>query len=241
MRGLSGATVIVLGSFTVKVGEPGRVGRSASDQGYWITKQPRHLPLPHVTDVFNCGYVMRTLTPPPLDFEWARALDALEVIWASNAAPFWSWMYHRKYVERLCTWVPQAHVLLDRLTDVELSNLRHGPVHGDPTVANVMLDAGERVILIDPVPPRVDLPQMPASDLGKMLQSAYGFERKVLDASVEYGDLEDAVMGRCRDDAERSATRYFAAVHLLRAVPYADAAGVGYTMRGLLDEALRRL
>lgn len=55
-------------------------------------------------------------------------------------------------------------------------------VHGDPTVSNCLSRDG-KLILCDPRPPRDYIPQCKETDMGRILQSYFGWE------SVAYGQL----------------------------------------------------
>lgn len=48
--------------------------------------------------------------------------------------------------------------------------------HGDPTVSNCMVRRDGRIVLIDPRPPRCYVPQCREADMGRILQSALGWE-----------------------------------------------------------------
>lgn len=49
-------------------------------------------------------------------------------------------------------------------------------IHGDPTMENTLF-LGKSFVLIDPVPDDVKIPRNKYVDLGKMLQSAFGYEK----------------------------------------------------------------
>lgn len=85
-------------------------------------------------------------------------------------------------------------------------------IHGDPTMANVLDDEG-RPVLIDPVPVGFGIPPVAHVDLGKVLQSMFGWERlRGFDVAWEWPewptDLTDAawwLMVHCLRIQQRSA------------------------------------
>ncbi len=80
-------------------------------------------------------------------------------------------------------------------------------------------------VLIDPLPDvvtRGDLPSCKALDMGKVLQSALGYERVKNGGSTWYwdGNIAYDVRERCRDVAEWNLACLFAAIHVVRFIPY---------------------
>jgi hypothetical protein len=73
-------------------------------------------------------------------------------------------------------------------------------VHGDPTVSNVLI-RGRKVIIADPRPPRDYIPQCRETDLGRILQSWYGWEVAAYGAPGESWDKPDFRTGIEEDRA----------------------------------------
>jgi len=101
-------------------------------------------------------------------------------------------------------------------------------IHGDPTLANMMLRIGKTVdlVLIDPIRPINKVPGHREVDLGKMLQSTFGWEQH-LGMSLEYdahrarNDILSQESGLSVDKAY-----FWCAIHLLRTIPYLQAEGI---------------
>ena len=135
--------------------------------------------------------------------------DVLKIEHAEYMLPRWG-PYHR-HMER---W-------LGTLIDLHVTCVNR--IHGDPTVENVMQRDG-RVVLIDPLPANVYIPAIISVDLGKMLQSIFGYEALLrpgepgLDPKDRMA-LGDALTGVFTKGDELVA-RYFLCVHIARLIPY---------------------
>lgn len=84
-----------------------------------------------------------------------------------------------KWQIKACHWL---HSNAPWIPTSLFSSLHNGPLqysmtHGDPTFANVMIrPATGSLVLIDPAPPRPGIPWLRYVDVGKLLQSAAGWE-----------------------------------------------------------------
>jgi hypothetical protein len=97
--------------------------------------------------------------------------------------------------------------------------LKHALTHGDPTAENVMFRPGYGNVLIDPIRATEVVPDSPAVDVGKMLQSAYGWEHaKYKNGMLAYShkDIADIV----NDDELFEIGESWAVIHVMRAIPY---------------------
>jgi hypothetical protein len=97
--------------------------------------------------------------------------------------------------------------------------LKHALTHGDPTAENVMFRPGYGNVLIDPIRATEVVPDSPAVDVGKMLQSAYGWEHaKYSNGMLAYShkDIADIV----NDDELFEIGESWAVIHVMRAIPY---------------------
>jgi hypothetical protein len=126
----------------------------------------------------------------------------------------------------------------------ELDELYAGPparsvcrIHGDPTLANVMR-RGLDLVLIDPIPPGGKVPALREVDVGKLLQSAIGWEHQ-LDADWPPGAQEfvDQVL-RYESDEMRRKSHFWLAVHCARILPYAKSPRIA---RWAEEQSLRAL
>jgi hypothetical protein len=101
---------------------------------------------------------------------------------------------------------------------VEWDVLQQTLTHGDPTIENVMLREQD-LVLIDPLPATPAVPDLLCVDVGKMMQSAVGWECVRYGRPFDHG-IDD--LARCLTLAEHEwdAASYWCGVHLLRTLPY---------------------
>lgn len=115
--------------------------------------------------------------------------------------------------------------------------------HGDATLDNVLIDpiCGD-IRWIDPIPPSLWLPAFKALDLGKMLQSARGWEyflnhqRELVSPSIP-----DAIVLHGESIEDKKAAQYFLGLCYLRILRYARDKSQpvwDYAMKGLESEFL---
>ena len=108
----------------------------------------------------------------------------------------------------------------------ELKGLTSCPIHGDPTFDNVMIRFGLPVI-IDPLPWEESyIPPFKSVDLGKLLQSAWGYECALQDIHYSIKDFagqHDYNMIRIFDGESKVdilAAKIFCLIHYVRLLPY---------------------
>ena len=90
-------------------------------------------------------------------------------------------------------------------------------IHGDPTLANLMIRSNGEWVLTDPMPRltyRQEIPNRVEVDLGKLLQSAVGWER-MLGYESSCWDQPDLVLRTLSRDM-RMKTMLWGAIHLYR-------------------------
>lgn len=91
----------------------------------------------------------------------------------------------------------------------------HGCIHGDPTLSNAMMRPPGRVILIDPIKPMGKIPGFREVDIGKMLQSAIGWETQTMGWEIDSTMSLDIIF-----EGENNLTIqrawFWCAVHLMR-------------------------
>jgi len=99
--------------------------------------------------------------------------------------------------------------------------------HGDPTWANVMRNDLGEYRLIDPLPPRNEKPKLREVDLGKLLQSAIGWEEVLMKQGhrfqVTHANMNKVLRGE--DDATCEKAKFWLMVHLWRLLPFAEKNG----------------
>lgn len=110
-----------------------------------------------------------------------KVLNALHAhVWCRPAPP-----YQTDWRNGVTDWIKRHALWIDRELFHELypapESLDVSYTHGDPTLANVMIGEGadphgRRVMLIDPVPPRRNVPPARTMDLARLMQSAAGWE-----------------------------------------------------------------
>jgi hypothetical protein len=146
-------------------------------------------------------YTMEQLLPQPapLDYiaTWLRLLrirhQFLPRLWAKAPIPFPREVPWQVETDR---WT-QLHAPWLQLPFRALyNNARPAEclVHGDPTLSNTMLNGALELRLIDPAPPRYGVPQLPEVDLGKLLQSAMGWEHLFCDDWPQAADNIDGLL-----------------------------------------------
>jgi hypothetical protein len=241
MRGSSGARIVVHDGVVVKTMKDVYLPyeepvRRLVHQGRWIRDHQDIPALPRIHQVLADGYTMERLVEPQ-----GATSEILPIIIDVLQEEFWSRREegacrglcipeHVKKTERLFIALSLgARRKLRNVRDtMDWAALRRCLTHGDPTLDNMMWrDFGERfeeeqVVLIDPIPPTVEVPQLMAVDYGKVLQSALGYERiRYNDNAWPGADLDHAesLLDGLSFDEQRAAW-YWCAVHFLRAVPY---------------------
>lgn len=260
-RGSSGADVVVLGDDRVLKRKFGDT--RIAEQGAWLQKHASPV-LPVVHQVYAESYIMERLAVPPV-----RLLDHEKTLYTmigSLRQHVWSkpplappnhdmlltkleHLIETYEMQRIWTAVYRAH------GQIRWQKLHRCLTHGDPTFDNVMIrEATGELVLVDPIPATLIVPDMRCVDVGKLLQSALGWE------ALRYGDpyqrfvaSPSLVSARLLhgsalwprdapkfDDNEWQASVFWCVVHLLRTLPYVDdrvRAGV----RSLIGDALSLL
>jgi hypothetical protein len=110
--------------------------------------------------------------------------------------------------------------------------LRHCLTHGDPTAENIMVRPGYGKVFIDPIRATEVVPDSPAVDVGKVLQSAYGWEDAKYGTGImayKPSDIKQAL----NDDELFAVGESWAVVHVMRAIPY-----IGRIMPDSMDKVV---
>lgn len=225
-HGSSGASVYRLGLGAVR-----KSGPRAREQARWLRDHSSRA----VVEVFHISavedwYTMEELQDIPWGYVIHEAILGEQVhllhdyIWSYHATVPLDLEAHAAKVDGLTAKYlseRDAQRFREAREGVQWTRLTRCLTHGDPTIENVMLRGQEQLVLIDPIPATPAVPDLLVVDVGKMLQSAVGWE------SVRYGkDFRHSVddIFRCitLDDHSWDAASYWCGVHLLRTLPYID-------------------
>lgn len=230
MRGLSGAIVIDNGDGTVT--KSGGIPERTREQGEWLIQHGSHV-FPRVVQLLDNGYVMEKLEHInywDTDNSFVH-VALLRHVWSQPAVVPPTTDTHRLLKEKMSATIENhvaplisnatASAIMANATQAAVGayRLRHSLTHGDPTAENVMFRSGYGNVLIDPIRATETVPDSPAVDVGKMLQSAYGWEHaKYNNGMLAYNhdDIADVV----NDDELLEVGEAWAVVHIMRAIPY---------------------
>lgn len=230
MKGLSGAVVIDNNDGTVT--KSGGIAARTKEQGEWILRHGGTV-FPRVTRVFDDGYVMEKLEHVEYwDVSPSFSVPTLvRHIWNQPPVvpptPQTKELLKAKMTHTINKYLADH---IDEATKREIMvsaeiagdgayRMKHCLTHGDPTAENVMRRSENEFVFIDPIAATEVVPDSPAVDIGKMLQSAYGWEdAKYSNGLVAYRRLD--VKHYVEDDRLFAVGEAWAVVHVMRAVPY---------------------
>lgn len=170
--------------------------------------------------------------------------------------------HHRHYVVGLLkdTNMLTLRKTMRRFEDsINWQHLRRGLTHGDPIIDNLMhrplpehSKSTPQLVLIDPIPACPAIPDVLAVDVGRVIQSAVGYEAvrygtvDDYDAYLTFGKTHDAVNYVLNDFMNEEftlndvrASIYFAIIHMLRGVRTAQR--VSLTRAGVINSLVRNL
>lgn len=248
----SGAQIMVVGDYAIKVGST-----EVGDQGRWLEDWTESKCLPLVYASWDNGYVMEKLEEVPNDPAYLVLIAMLleDQLWTEDQ-PEVEFVLNDHIGRvlskaRFITDMDFQTQVLGRMGELlhevareeTFFGLRKVVVHGDPTLDNLMMrnrsGLDDRYVITDPIPARTDVPDLMAVDLGKIMQSAYGYEA-VLEGA-DPNDLDEpreftAWVHDQHGDAEALAARYFCAFHYMRLLPY-----VHVDMRPRMEVLLARV
>jgi hypothetical protein len=232
MRGSSGAVITVHGTHVVKQGNE-RVG----EQGRWLLEHAAPS-LPHVFGVSANRYMMERLVT--LDLELLHPISILRRqmellgrdIWNKPAAVAFDRQAHLQRITPLLKAL--GHPDIETFVVTLLNNIDWGALvpcltHGDPIMDNLMCrstpDGRVEIVIIDPIPATPALPDVMALDLGRLMQSAAGYERDryaMMIPSSGYFRAASVMIGGGLPENDVRAAWYFAVIHTLRSLMYVD-------------------
>lgn len=227
MRGSSGARFSFVDGTVWKRGNQRVVA-----QGEWLRLHPLPV-LPEVSRVTDDGYEMEQLvSAPPWVLDHRTLLEQMLVdlsvqIWSRPPEVKLDPLELRNKVNALLDRFvseddPARRLVNELFYRIKWYDLECCLTHGDPTFDNVMFrEETGRLVLIDPVPATPAVPDIRVVDLGKIMQSALGWEK------VRYGSEEAqfvvsplTLRNRIPLDNEWLGTVFWGVVHILRTLPY---------------------
>lgn len=207
IRGSSSA-IITVDVDSVRKLDSKITGQRVRDQGIWLLKYDESLCLPAVNEIYADGYLMEKLIEEDLPLEYGDTLEMCRKILQVLAKHLWDFTsddiivrhisfnrnVHRRYVAGLLRDVNMTFLRrqLRRFEEsIRWHWLRTGLTHGDPIIDNVLYRRSKtqwsidrQLVLIDPIPACPALPDILAVDVGRVIQSAVGYE------AFRYGDLD---------------------------------------------------
>jgi hypothetical protein len=215
VSGLSGAVIEVGDNIVLKRGG----GPRTVDQGRWLVDY-RHEVLPRVHAVLDDGYMMERLDEVDVDLvDLGELVKSLVIgVWSRPATTSWVREATATKVARIMDdYDPHLEAAVLDLVE-RIPETLNCMTHGDPTAENVMLRDGRQVV-IDPIPATTAVPNQLGVDVGKIMQSAVGWEQFkggrrasfTVDEVADYFDPRTAEAGRG-----------WCIIHLIRTLPYAS-------------------
>lgn len=244
-KGYGLATVAVGTDFVVKFDHYS--AGFAARQARYMMRLPRVCP--HVHEIFGCGYVMeRCWEPTTLDKEWAvdtivqmaKLLD--KYCWeqrGDDPEPHWANNLRGRFTGELPrfpweSWLGTMHV---DIPDPEFGEL----IHGDCTLANVLYGSDGALRITDPLPPSEYIPPHATVDVGKLFQSAIGWEN-VAHGWPYYKSalVEPLLAGSPMNEMSGRRALFWLMIHLLRTRRYVskDIYKWAYTRATLISKIL---
>lgn len=206
-------------------------GDGVSDQGRYCVTLGDSV-VPRVLYFEPDGYAMELLSEPTIA-DPVATLDVLQKMRTLLSDTWRLWTPRTRRTEpwntQLVSWLSRnfpeyANVLTFYLREMYHDDEWHrdAAIHGDPTLANVLLKDGE-VRIADPLAPKGKIPGLPEVDAGKMLQSVIGWEYVACGWSAlfrESGVRELAQQIVVRELNDRRC-QFWLLIHVLRIIPYA--------------------
>lgn len=253
MRGSSGAELVDLGHIVLKR-DTVVTGRRVRDQGIWLHLHDQSRVLPRASVIHHDGYEVEKLTMCELPTTWKETRELCEEILGVLERDLWELDFSTCPVPALVRPDEFAHLsyITELLDDVDMRkqlrrtlhnftkqihwyNLVEGRTHGDGIIDNLAyrrssapsLTTLREPVLIDPIPACPALPDVRALDVGRVLQSAAGYEvirygakREVLSTPLteRLNVILNSWLSLGFDLNEARAALHFAVIHTLRGV-----------------------
>lgn len=174
---------------------------------------------PLIYKVSEDSYLMEQLFPPGKKNLLAVKELLTRHVW-NREVQIEPWKHH------FHTWMEKtgSQFLIKYLETIYPTNTLVGcETHGDPTWANVMKNDSGEYRLIDPLPHRSEKPKLREVDLGKLLQSAIGWEEVLMsrqDFDISEVKIAKILHGENPETCEKA--KFWLKVHLWRLLPFAN-------------------
>lgn len=200
---------------------------------------------PQVLRFHEDGYEMEVLSPAP-----HRGPLALVTVFGKLVTQVWGRTAFRpewlgSWLKPLHDWAEAAPWILPILPKLYWEEPEHGYslIHGDPALANLMLRDGHTLIITDPMPRmeyRAEIPSLREVDMGKLIQSAMGWERMLgCDSANSMWEDQDEVLRLIPAEYQAKAMLW-GAIHLARVSIRAPKKG-HHKIAGWAEDTSRRL
>lgn len=193
-------------------------GQGVREQGALCVALGPHV-APRIYDLLVDGYEMEILEQCPVHDETILSIvyDRLyKSVWSrEDIVPVWNggWLAPlHAWARSTAPWLIYS---INEQYPVE-PVYGYNPIHGDPTIANVMM-RGDHHVITDPMPRmryRAEIPNRIEVDLGKLVQSAAGWENH-LGCPHALVREEDLILNML-DDTLRRRALLWAGIHLAR-------------------------
>jgi hypothetical protein len=239
IAGTSGATVELTPSGAVKYAAAPALWPRLRAQAQYMAHVG--VPFVKVLGIAEGRYWMELLQPlrnrDNVAVLLCAAKASLSALWATPRAFNHDWrQQHINYVRELCALhrLPGLFGLLNRDWNT-IASWSHSAVatHGDATLDNLLVSEDGQLRWIDPIPANYTVPPLRAVDLGKLLQSSDGYERRKYGAAA-WGGACDWSPVLDNEDAETcTAALYFRAVAYLRMLRYVTGDNLVYAKEAL--------
>jgi hypothetical protein len=198
-------------------------------QGLWLRDNSAPS-LPAVFSISDHAYTMERLGKFPIRLsDTLSTLDHVKDllqrdVWSQPAVVKFDLDAHLMRLKPLdfAPLIRRKMVKLQQEIDWDL--LKSCLTHGDPIIDNLMLRQDGSIVITDPIPATPGIPDLLSVDVGRLLQSAVGYEKclgmwTTRPRTIDPGLIYDH-MGL--DKNEKKACIYWALVHCHRAMKYVD-------------------
>lgn len=252
MRGSSDAVFALSERSITKIGSV-TSGAFVRNQGVWLARRDECGAFPAVEAVYPAGYRMERLWLGDMGYARNELCDLIlkiliDEVWhfEYDTSPshvhfvddrFEGCVPHESYLKKIVKDVhgsrPLRVTLRNFARTIEWSRLRKAYAHGDPIIDNLLWrwNAGKfnaTPVLIDPIPATSALPDLEAIDVGRLIQSAVGYELVRYGINDNLPSVPDAVnhvLHAWLDDfktpnalVNARAALHFAIIHMIRGV-----------------------
>ena len=224
MRGLSGAAleVVKTGTGVAAQAEYMQVlGDKVCPKVHWIRKGGGE------------AYGMELLSPAPQNDATLLRMKYLlqEHVWTRS---YTMYEYTTTWQQNLSGWAADTFGL-DMLRPAINSLISKGltlywrmsstcvRTHGDPTLSNALCTREGALRIGDPIAPASKVPPFREVDMGKLLQSACGWDAPL--RALNIGELWTSRILDNEDENFKCKSIFWCGIHLLRAIPYMTKAG----------------